>query len=216
MKLLISPTEPPEIKRLGAISPKPEKYGVDILWFANRLKIGVQRKRFPDDFLASLYDDRIYKELAQMRSLDRAMLIVEGFGKWTNDGHLLDQRKFTKAQMFNLINTITFEFGVIVNRVRDMPETIQAIHAFYAWSEKTKHRSLTVRSNPAGKWGTPTSREWGLHLLQSFEGIGPDLAGKILDHFGKVPMRWEVTEKELIEVQGVGKVTAKKLREALG
>ena len=216
MHLLISPTEPTEIKRLGRTSSKPEKYGADILWFAHRLKFGVQRKQFPGDFLASLYDDRLYKEMAQMKALDRGILVLEGYGDWTDDGHLIDRRRFTKRQMFNLINSVAFEHGVPVTRVRNVNETVQAVTSFYAWSEKVDHRSLETRPNPGSMWGKATSREWQLHVLQSFEGVGPKQAAAILDHFGKVPIRWEVTAKELMEVKGIGKMTAEKLMRALG
>jgi ERCC4-type nuclease len=174
---LISPTEPPEIKRLGRTSPKPERYGVDVLWFNKRGKFGVQRKQFPGDFLASLHDGRLQREMAQMQSLTAGILIIEGFGQWSTDGRLLDQRQFTKQQFFSLVTSFHFQYGMSVQRVRDMLGTAQAIHAFYAWSEKDNHRSLDRRPNPAGKWGTADSREWAIHLLQSFEGIGPVQVG---------------------------------------
>jgi len=216
MRLFISPSEPTEIKRLGRTSPKPEKHGVDIYWFNNGLKFGIQRKQFPGDFLSSLYDERLYKEMAQMKTLDRAMLIVEGFGRWTDSGHLIDRRRFSKRQMFNLINSIAYEHGVPVTRVRNIDETVQAITAFYAWSEKTEHSALEKRPNPAGMWGTADSREWQLHLMQSFDGIGPKQAARIVDHFGKVPLKLAVSPEELRKVQGVGKVTVDKILKALG
>jgi Holliday junction resolvasome RuvABC DNA-binding subunit len=60
------------------------------------------------------------------------------------------------------------------------------------------------------------SRDWALHLLQGFEGIGPDLAAAIFDHFEGVPFRWNVEgAKGLMEVPGIGKGRAEKLWGAL-
>jgi Holliday junction resolvasome RuvABC DNA-binding subunit len=57
-----------------------------------------------------------------------------------------------------------------------------------------------------------------VHLLQGLEGVGVDLAGKIIDHFGRAPIRWEddVTVEELCKIDGIGKLTAERLIVALG
>jgi len=41
--------------------------------------------------------------------------------------------------------------------------------------------------------------------------VGPELAERIVEHFGGIPMRWEVAIEELLEVYGIGKVKAEKL-----
>lgn len=215
MYLLISPTEPFEIKRLGKTSPKPERYGADILWLTPKGKFGVQRKQFPGDFLASLHDGRLHKELGQMTALDKGMLIVEGYGQWTSEGHLVDQRAFTEAQLYSLISTLTFEHDLVVIRVRDISSTIRAINSFFTWTEKDAHTSLQRRPNPKNMWGTANSKDWAHHLLQSFPGIGAVQATEIYDHFGKIPMRWETDLKGLMEVKGIGKVRAENLLKAL-
>jgi excinuclease UvrABC nuclease subunit len=52
---------------------------------------------------------------------------------------------------------------------------------------------------------------WGVHFLQGIDGIGPEVAGRIYDHFGKVPLAWECQLEDLLEIEGVGKVRAAKL-----
>jgi len=214
--LLISPTEPAPIKALGTTSSKPEKYGVDVLWFARKLKFGVQRKRFPDDFLASLHDGRLQRELAQMQALDGRFLVVEGYGMWTTH-NLLIEAPFSKQALFALFASFEQEFGVPAIRVKDMDETILAVQSLEAWSKKEEHRSLLQRPGPPkDKWGRRDSKAWGLHLLQSFPGIGPKQAERIWEKYGGVPLRWEVSgPKELMEIEGIGKVKAQQLWEAL-
>jgi ERCC4-type nuclease len=79
------------------------------------------------------------------------------------------------------------------------------------WARKDRHQSLDRRPTVRGAWGKPDSREWGSHLLQSFDGVGPELAGRIIDHFGRPPVGWLVTAEDLAGVAGIGKQKAKKL-----
>jgi len=181
------------------------------MWWAHRKRWGIQRKQFPGDFLASVYDGRLAKEIGQMASLDFRFLILEGFGEWTDEGDLIDRRKFTRSQMYGLIATFSTEHDVTVLRVRNMAETAAAVRALEAWSKKTKHVSMSRRPKPKGAWGTPDNRDWALHLLQSFTGIGPIQAAAIFDHFEGVPLSWTVSVVEVMEVDGIGKKRAEQM-----
>src|SRR3972149_9392922 len=78
--MLCSPTEPPRLKAIGTVSPIPERYGCDFLIITKQTRIGIQRKQFPEDLLASLADGRLYEQLRALRGLDRALFIIEGHG----------------------------------------------------------------------------------------------------------------------------------------
>ncbi|GAI79079.1 unnamed protein product, partial [marine sediment metagenome] len=56
----------------------------------------------------------------------------------------------------------------------------------------------------------------GEYVLSGFPGIGIERARAIVECFGALPLRWTVDEKQLSRVEGIGKVTARKLIEALG
>ncbi|GAJ12504.1 unnamed protein product [marine sediment metagenome] len=53
------------------------------------------------------------------------------------------------------------------------------------------------------------------YILSGFPGIGPERARAIIECFGILPLRWTVDEKQLSRVEGIGKVTARKLISAL-
>jgi ERCC4-type nuclease len=55
------------------------------------------------------------------------------------------------------------------------------------------------------------NREWALHLLQGFRGIGPVQAAAIYDHFGGVPFVWDVGVFDLMDVPGIGEKRAEQL-----
>lgn len=216
--MLISPTEPFPIKQLGIVSPMPERYGADMLMLSRKVRTGVQRKKFPEDLIASLADGRLYEQVHQMSELERRIVILEGYGKWTTDGTLVDLygMAFTKEHLYGIVFTLAFEFGIEVYQVRDINETMRMLTALEKWTEKAKHNSLRTRPGPrTDSWGTRGNREYSIHLLQSFKGIGPDTAAKIYDTFGRAPLQWTVTEEELRTVPGIGKPTAKRLWEGL-
>lgn len=207
--MLVSSTEPFNFKTLGKSSMVPERYGCDFLIVANKTKTGIQRKKFPNDLLASLTDGRLYEQVHKMEALDRALIVFEGYGKWTLDGELIDYASFTKQQFHSLVMSLAFEFGVEVFVVKDMNETIQFLTNIENWARKLKHTSLRTRPGPKkDSWGRVGIKEIGLHFLQSFQGVGPTTAERIWDHFGGVPVKWEIEVEELLAIRGIGRPTA--------
>lgn len=211
----VSPTEPLPWSKLGESSSLPERYGVDFFWVANKKAWGIQRKKFPEDFLSSLHDGRLAKEIAQMKQLDHAVILLEGMGTWTDAGFLLDQQ-FNLGQLYGWMASCFFEHGIPVFQVRTQKDALFFIDRIEAWSNRKSHWSLTRRPKAkSDMWGKRGNREFGLHVLQSFEGIGPSAAENIYQHFNGVPLAWTVTEGDLTKVPGIGKVRAKNLIDSL-
>lgn len=213
--MLISPTEPQPIRDIGTTSILTEKYGSDILMLVKDMRVGVQRKKFPEDLMASLADGRLYDQIRKMAELNHAVVILEGHGQWTTEGVLMGQYAFTIDQLHGLIMSLSFEFGIQVFQVRDMTETIRLLENMERWIHKPAHTSLLRRPGPSkDSWGQKSARLNGIHLLQSFPGVGPTIAARIYDHFGRVPMTWD-EGVDFTKVPGVGKEKARQLEEAL-
>lgn len=214
--MLVSPTEPLRLRNLGSSSSLPERYGSDFLIVANHLRIGVQRKEFPSDFLASLAGDRFYDLVRKMQDLDMAVLIVEGRGRWTEEGNLEKSygAPMSRQAFYSLIFSLMFQWGIQVFQNGSMDETVAMLEALESWAKKEDHRSLNVRTNVKGDgWGVVKDRDRAVHVLQSWQGVGPEMGGAIYDHFGRLPLRWDVSEKEMLGVRGVGKVQVKRFGE---
>lgn len=216
--MLVSPTEPKRLRELGKTSSIPERHGADFLIVGQKNRIGVQRKEFPSDLLASLTDGRLYGQLPMLRDLEHAVLVIEGRGRWTEDGELIasQYQRFTKTQFNGLLFSIMFEFGIPSMIVKDMDETEQVLVALDTWAQKSKHMSLRSRSGPAkNSFGSSTNAHLAQHILQGFPGVGPELAGRMVDHFEGVPLTWTHSIDELMEVEGLGKVKAQGMYDAL-
>lgn len=215
-ELLISPAERPlVIKHLGVSSPLPERAGADVLWHSDTgLWCGVQRKELMD-LIASVHDDRLMRELIQMQELHVRVLIIEGRPDWGPNGQLINRRgHWSRKGHHNLIQSLSAS-GITVHTSNDVFDTAEIIRGLVEWTNKTEHRSLLVRPKNVGKvWGTATSEDWGIYLLQSFPGISYIKAKRIFEKFG-IPFIWTVTAQELQSVHGIGKETAQRLISAL-
>jgi len=213
--MIVAPTEPPALRKLGTVSMAPERYGCDLLFAARGRWFGVQRKEFKD-LLASMRDGRIGQQVAMMDGLEQAMVVIEGWGqaKWGEDGELLDgYARVTKGQLRALLWSVR-DRGIWVDYTDGLQDTIQLVTAFEAWCKKAEHKSLSARPGPAGTWGKATNRDWQMHLLQGLPGVGVELAGRILDEVG-MPLGWTVEEGELGKVRGLGKGKIEKMMAAV-
>lgn len=207
--MLVSAAEPKSLQGLGTYSPLPESYGADFLIICPVGLVGVQRKEV-HDLIASRGDGRLARELAQMKQLDVGILLVEGRLKWTSDGSLsTSHTKWTRAMHLGLLLSIQSQ-GVWATSSESLGESREYLLLLEAWMMKEKHAGIMTRPKPTTLWGTKTDRDWGIHVLQSFDGIGPGVAGAIFDKYG-VPIRWTVSKEDLESVAGVGKKRAEKM-----
>ena len=79
---------------------------------------------------------------------------------------------------------------------------------------KDKHAGINTRPKPTTLWGSRNDRDYAIHFIQSFDGIGPEVAGRIFDKFG-LPLTWNITKEDLMSVPGVGPKRAAKMWECL-
>lgn len=217
--MLVSPAEHDrQILALGRVSSIPERWGLDVCWVHKGRRYGVQRKAVAD-LKASVEDGRLGKELGQIRQANiAAMVIVEGRVAFTPDDVMVDSgfgRKWSKTSWWGVLFSIQ-SCGVGVMGTTDTRDTAAAIRAWHDWTGKDKHTAMAQRGGASGLWGSKaTDRDWGIWVLQGFPGIGPELAGRLFDAQGSVPLAWTMDEEQMGEVQGMGKRKVAALRRVL-
>lgn len=216
--IYVSPAEPKLLHSLGRTHSKPEKKGVDFLFPAHSLWVGIQRKVFPNDLLSSLSDGRIHSQLAQMSSSNLAfkVLILEGRGNWTGQSLTSSlyhyHASFTRKQLTGILLDLAFVWDVIPFYSDSIYQTADLIAYLYDWFRSDTHNSLNRIPKP-----NPWKIEHPKHnqFLQGFPGIGSKMAGSILSHFGRFPLSWDYTADELQKIPGIGKKRAQGMVEFL-
>lgn len=214
--MFISPTEPERLRDIGVVSILPESFGADILFQSELGLVGVQRKEFPNDFLASVHDGRLNKQIAQMQDLNLGVLLLEGIERWTTDGKLIrqsyDKRNgWSRVQHRNYLVSVQLR-GVVIAQADNLTDTIGYCNSLQVWCNKPNHDSLSIRGGvERDAWGNIGNREYAEYLIQGLPDIGPKLARAILDTIG-LPFRLNVTEEELMTVPGISKGRARKIR----
>ena len=194
-----------------------ETNGVDCIVFTHSGPIGYQRKTLRDLF-ASLTDGRLSREVGQIRSsqlLARACFIIEHDARrTTTDGSSYLDAPFTKTQLRHLVIKLEL-VGIVVFETSSIADTADALVSTSQYMASRRAHDFSRPKPPTDTWGRRGSRDWGIHVLQSFSNIGPKTAALIYDTFG-IPLAWTVSISDLTSLPGVGKVTAERLLTALG
>jgi len=179
--ILISPSEPAALREaLGAVtSPLCEDKGTDILAPTGKGLLGIQRKEIPCDFLASLEDGRLARELPLIvRGVDFPILLLEGeFFYDTDDRLRISGRptRYNRLGIKRLLRSVFHSHGVYVEFSADLSETTTVVKELIDYFGHT-HTSLLARPKLQGLWGKPTPNEQIRYFYQGIPGVGVVLA----------------------------------------
>lgn len=221
---LLAPSEnhlKPLLGNNAIVSPIPEEYGVDILFFAHDATFGFQRKEFPHDFVLSVYDGRLARATSLMRDkCDYATILLEGQERYGNKGYLITNKKMPYHMKYSQVHGVLWTAwatkGVSHEWTNDIYQTAEYIRLFAKYLGEEFHTSLITRPKVKGAWITPSIEEQRLWVLQSFAGIGPANAAKILKHFGgRMPIRWSCDLDDLEKVSGISSGRCREMYEVL-
>ena len=223
MNVLVSPTDRDIMDQLGDIaisSQIPEQNGADILLYTSQGMFGIQRKRFPEDFVSSMNDGRLSRETSLLKEHCKfRLLIIEGIPKYYPDGNLVKPRSmpghYTRKRIRGTIYNIRYVKGIDVDYTESLIDTVGYIKELIEFFTDTKHLGLYVRPSAPSTWIVPSSDETLLWILQGFVGIGPQLAENIIKHFGKIPISWTCTLDELKSVPRLGEKRATEIYKLL-
>ena len=216
MIILISPNELKNKKLKEALGEMacPENIPFDFMLITERGPVAVERKKFPQDFLASVEDGRFSSECAAMRDISEfCFLICEGRPRYSRFGKLMAGRResrYTKAGFRNLCRSLQFIEGVSIEWSSSHEDTVRVLIELQDYFDKDKHLSLRTRPKLITQWfESATYEQRFLFWLQGCgPGIGPVTAIELAKVF-KTPSQLHSAEvDDIMSVKGVGKITA--------
>ncbi|WP_436346234.1 DEAD/DEAH box helicase [Natronorubrum sp. FCH18a] len=170
-------------------------------------RVVVERKSVAD-FVDSLVggDRSIFEQVGAMaRHYSRPIVIVEGDG-------IYEQRDIHPNAIRGALSSLAVDFGASVLRTEGEDETTELLAVIAGREQETADREVSVH----GEKGAKTVAEQQEYVVSSIAEIGPVTARSLLEEFGTVEAVMIASEDELQEADGVGSVTAERMREVIG
>jgi len=170
-------------------------------------RVAVERKSAADFVDSMLDSDRsMFEQVGELsRAYARPVMIVEG----TN---LYGQRDIDPNAIRGALASLAVDFDVSVLRTEGEDDTTELLATIAKREQETRDREVSVH----GEKTTKTRAEQQEYVVSAIADIGPVTARTLLGHFGTVEAVMTAREDDLLEVDGVGPVTAERIREVVG
>ncbi|PSP32759.1 Hef nuclease [Halobacteriales archaeon QH_10_67_22] len=171
-------------------------------------RVVVERKTVAD-FLDTLTgdDERSLFEQAKdaTRYYARPVVVLEG-------ADLYEQRNVHPNAIQGALASLTVDFGASVLRTTDADETAALIEAIATREQEESDRTVSVHGEKSSK----TLAEQQEYVVASVAEVGPVTAQSLLAELGSVEAVVTADADELQTAEGVGEVTAQRIREVVG
>ncbi len=165
-------------------------------------RIAIERKT-GEDFIQSLISERLFRQCAKLASSGyRPILLLEGSPFQTV--HQID-RKAVKGALLSVI--ASWQIPVIYSKNKD-----DSTEQLVLLAKQDRRQALLVKSSGYKSKRIKTQR---MRFLQGLPGTGPVMASRLLNHFGSIEKIAQASLKELLEIEGIGKRTAIRIRSFL-
>lgn len=164
--------------------------------------IVIERKTL-DDFVKSIFDGRLFQQLANMsKQYSRPLLIIEGEKKRHIEG-------IGEAAYFGALASVLADFKVPIFFASGHDEVTGVVYHIARREQMEKKRDVRIRE---GKKPS-TIAENQLFVVSGLPGVSNVLADRLLSEFETLERLFSSSELDLVKVGGVGPGTAKKIRQ---
>ncbi len=165
-------------------------------------RVVIERKSYAD-FVASLFDGRLFRRAARLARTNRAIVLVERYGREPAAVH--------SHAIIGAIVSLAVVWRLPVIETPDVAASVAALEALARQTDRAK-------APPLRRYGfKPKRREsQQLHLLQALPGVGAALAPCLLEKFGSPARALTAPVDQLAEVPGIGRAKAIAIRALLG
>jgi len=170
-------------------------------------RVALERKTV-SDFLDTLTggDRSLFEQVGDLsRHYARPVVLIEGEG-------LYEERNVHPDAIRGALASLTVDFGVSVLRTEDEGDTADLLAVLAGREQTTRDRAVSVHGEKSAK----TLAEQQEYVVGAIADIGPVTARSLLEHFGSVEAVMTAREEDLLDVDGVGEVTAERIRDVVG
>jgi len=170
-------------------------------------RVAVERKSLSDFMDTLLGEERSLFEQAKElnRHYTRPVLLLEG------EGDLYAERNVHPNVVRGALASIAVDWGISVLRTKDPQDTADMLETLAKREQLDSGREVSAH----GEKQTKTLDEQQEYVVSSIADVGPVTARSLLSHFGSVEAVLTADQDELMEAEGVGQVTASRIREVV-
>jgi ERCC4-related helicase len=166
----------------------------------------VERKSV-EDFLASMIDGRLFNQLVDLReNYSKPLVLLEG-----NLDELFSLRNMHRNAIIGALTSIALDYQIPIINTKNVDETAEYLYLIAKREQFGKDRDIRLR---IGRKGLSVS-EQQRYIVEGFPLVGPLLARNLLKEFGSVKGIIDADEKDLQNVENLGKIKAKKIKKIL-
>jgi len=169
-------------------------------------RVVVERKTV-EDFLDTLTggDRSMFEQVGDAaRNYSRPVVIVEG-------GDLYGERNVHPKAIHGALASLAIDFGASVMQSADEAETADLLEVIATREQEQEDREVSVHGEKQSK----TLTEQQEYVVASIAEVGPVTARALLSDLGSVEAVMTADEEALLEVEGIGPVTAERIREVV-
>ena len=170
-------------------------------------RVAVERKSVADFLDTLLEGDRsLFEQVGDLsRAYARPILIVEGDG-------LYEERNVHPDAIRGALASLAVDFDVSILQTGGEAETAELLRTIASREQSEHDRAVSVHGEKSAK----TLSEQQEYVVSSIADIGPVTARSLLAAFGSVEGVMTARTEDLLEADGVGEVTAERIREVVG
>jgi len=187
----------------------------DIKLYTESGTVGIERKKLPGDFLTSVDDGRLRREIIAMRGeCDHQLVLLHGVFRYDRHGQVLDGKRtlrWTRTGIRNIRRTIEWVEGCFIEQAEDDQELIDVIETLQKYLNEKHHFSLKGRPGIQKTWVVPTMEERVIHFYDGIPDIAPVRAKALAARFPSPMELYEASAEDIATMSGFGKQSAIKI-----
>jgi len=198
-------TIPRDLSMRDGVETRLETLAVGDYVLSNRV---VVERKATEDFLDTLVDgDRsMFDQVGDMaRHYARPVVVIEGES-------LRDVRNVHPNAIRGALASLAVDFDASVLRTSDEEDTADLLSVIAEREQVDKDRAVSVH----GEKGSRSLSEQQEYVVSAIADVGPVTARSLLEEFGTVEAVMTARRDDLREAEGVGEVTAERIRDVVG
>jgi Fanconi anemia group M protein len=168
-------------------------------------RVCVERKTAAD-FISSILDGRLFAQIEEMKkNFTNPLLVIEGNGLFN------DERNVHPNAIRGALASIAIDYNVPIIHTANNLETAEMLLTIAKREQLPRKRSFSIR----GRKKARSMNDRQEILVSGLPKVNTQTAKKLLKHFGSPEKIFAASEKDLMNVEGIGPKMAKKIRAIL-